>query len=358
MKWSFCVVGIQSDIFWLVTPRATNTWRHWGRGERHQALSRSRSGRAPKAHLGEPGGKGTPRCEYEATKLGFDMSAPYGNAAYPIEADLDYLMDFAERNRESYSSAEPFPHIAIENFMRPECLNAVSDDFPSPGLAPWDGMVDQDQRKFATNITSMLPPNVRHMLYFLNSREIINFLEKLTGIQGLIPDPHLAGGGLHELRPGGFLKIHADFNWHTQMRLDRRINLLLYLNKDWQPTYAGNLELWDAAMTHRVKEYEPLFNRCVIFNTTNISFHGNPVPVNCPPNRSRRSIAMYYYTNGRPAEEASESHGTLFQNRPGEATAGEIATSFVRSLMPPIVMDTWRSLRNRRTAAVRPKGRL
>jgi Rps23 Pro-64 3,4-dihydroxylase Tpa1-like proline 4-hydroxylase len=81
------------------------------------------------------------------------------------------------------------------------------------------------------------------VLYFLSSREIINFLETLTGIEGLLPDPHLAGGGLHELRPGGFLKVHADFNRHTQMRADRRINLLIYLNKDWEPEYAGNLEL-------------------------------------------------------------------------------------------------------------------
>jgi Rps23 Pro-64 3,4-dihydroxylase Tpa1-like proline 4-hydroxylase len=179
----------------------------------------------------------------------------------------------------------------------------------------------------------------------MNSREIVNFLEKLTGIEGLIPDPHYAGGGCHELRPGGFLKVHADFNWHGQMRLDRRINLLVYLNNDWQPEYGGNLELWDATMSHKVAEYAPLFNRCVIFNTTDNSYHGNPVPVSCPPDRSRRSLAFYYYTNGRPATEVSQSHGTLFKNRPGEATVGELTTSFAHRIIPPIVVDAWRNLR-------------
>ena len=122
--------------------------------------------------------------------------------------------------------------------------------------------------------------------------------------------------------------MHADFNWHKQMRLDRRINLLIYLNKDWQPEYGGNLELWDAAMSHKVAEYAPLFNRCVIFNTTDKSFHGNPKPVSCPPDRSRRSLAFYYYTNGRPAEGGVAVAWHPVQDRPGEATAGEMTVFY------------------------------
>jgi Rps23 Pro-64 3,4-dihydroxylase Tpa1-like proline 4-hydroxylase len=260
-----------------------------------------------------------------------------------LEADLDFLTEFADKNRERYSAAKPFPHIAIDDFLHPEVLDAVVRDFPSPNAAPWEAMVDKDQKKFAANVVSKMAPSVRRVLYFLNSREVINFLEKLTGIEGLIPDPHYAGGGCHELRPGGFLKVHADFNWHKQMRLDRRINLLVYLNKDWQPEYGGNLELWDTTMKHKVAEYAPLFNRCVIFNTTDFSYHGNPVPVSCPAGRSRRSLAFYYYTNGRPAGEVSQSHGTLFKNRPGEATVGEVTVSFAQRIVPPIVLDAWRN---------------
>ena len=130
---------------------------------------------------------------------------------YPLEADLNFLMEFAEANKGKYASASPFPHISIDNFMRPELLDAVLRDFPSQDKVSWDTMVDKDQKKFAFNVTSNLAPSVRQVLHFLNSKDVINFLEKLTGIAGLIPDPHLAGGGLHELRRGGFLKVHADF---------------------------------------------------------------------------------------------------------------------------------------------------
>lgn len=264
-----------------------------------------------------------------------------------LEADMDHLMSFAESNRERYVTADPFPHISIDDFLRPHFLDEVLRDFPSPESQPWVEMIDKDQKKFATNIPSKLPRSIRQVLYFLNSREIVNFLEALTGIEGLIPDPHFAGGGLHELRPGGFLKVHADFNWHKKMRLDRRINLLIYLNKDWQPEYGGNLELWDTAMERKVRDYAPLFNRCVIFNTTDDSFHGNPIPVNCPPGRSRRSLAFYYYTNGRPTKDVSVSHGTLFKNRPGEATAGELVTSLTQKLIPPIILDVWRNVKRK-----------
>lgn len=275
------------------------------------------------------------------------MSALSKDATETAEADLSFLMDFADKNHGRYLTAEPFPHIAIDNFLHPEILDAVARDFPSRDSEPWVAMIDKDQRKFAANVPSKMAPSVRRVLYFLNSRDIVNFLEKLTGIEGLIPDPHYAGGGCHELRPGGFLKVHADFNWHAQMRLDRRINVLIYLNEDWRPEYGGNLELWDATMSHKVAEYAPLFNRCVVFNTTDKSFHGNPIPVSCPPGRSRRSLAFYYYTNGRPAGEVSQAHGTVFKNRPGEGTVGEVTVSFAHRIVPPIVLDAWRNLRRR-----------
>jgi Rps23 Pro-64 3,4-dihydroxylase Tpa1-like proline 4-hydroxylase len=265
----------------------------------------------------------------------------------PVEADLDRLNELAQQGHEAYQNATPFAHAVFDNFLRPEVLEQALRDFPKPNPEQWSAMVDKDQKKFACNVPSQLAPSIRRVIHFLNSREVINFLEALTGIKGLIPDPHLAGGGLHELRPGGFLKVHADFNWHQQLRLDRRINLLVYLNKDWPSEYEGNLELWDTSMTHCVKKIEPLFNRCVIFNTNNDSYHGNPVPVACPPDRSRRSIAMYYYTNGRPTSEVSESHGTLFRNRPGEATAGEMATSLAHKLVPPVLVDAWRAVKRR-----------
>ncbi|HEV3383297.1 MAG TPA: 2OG-Fe(II) oxygenase [Gemmata sp.] len=131
-----------------------------------------------------------------------------------------------------------------------------------------------------------------------------------------MPDPHYEGGGLHQIEPGGFLKIHADFNYHTRLRLDRRINLIVYLNKDWQEDYNGHLELWDRNMTHCVHKILPAYNRCVVFSTTDWSYHGHPEKLTWPAGRTRKSLALYYYTNGRPEEEKSDAHGTLWQERP------------------------------------------
>ena len=143
-------------------------------------------------------------------------------------------------------------------------------------------------------------------------------MQKLTGIkETLIPDPYLIGGGLHELRNEGFLNIHADFNRHPKMKLDRRLNILVYLNKNWKDEFGGQLQLWDKDMQECKKNIVPIFNRMVIFSTTNTSYHGNPIKVNHPNSVSRKSIAMYYYTNGRPnSENIIGDHSTIFRKRP------------------------------------------
>jgi len=178
---------------------------------------------------------------------------------------------------------------------------------------------------------------------------MLQFLETLTGIKGIVPDPYFVGGGLHQIKPGGKLGVHADFNHHEKLNLDRRINVLIYLNKDWKEEYGGHFELWNKEMTAAEQKILPLFNRCAIFSTTSTSFHGHPTPLSCPPDRTRKSIATYYYSNGRPAEEVGESHSTLFKARPGEADQPQQQPSslknLVRAVTPPILVDAYKSLR-------------
>lgn len=264
---------------------------------------------------------------------------------HQFEIDPNKLTRYAADYKSAYESAPPFPHVVIDNFAETWALESVLNEFPSPEAGGWEHMYDKDQNKFASNDTSKLGTVTRHLLQTLNGREILNFLTELTGIEGLVPDPHLAGGGLHEIRRGGMLRVHADFNFHRQIRLDRRINLLLYLNKEWEDAFGGHLELWDTEMKGAQKKIAPIFNRCVIFNTTDNSYHGHPEPLNCPADRTRRSIAMYYYTNGRPAAEVDAAHGTLFKKRPGEGSAAERRKDFVRSLVPPVLWDLGQRVR-------------
>ncbi|HEV7467753.1 MAG TPA: 2OG-Fe(II) oxygenase [Candidatus Dormibacteraeota bacterium] len=228
--------------------------------------------------------------------------------------DPERLIPLAERWREEYPRAEPFPHVVIDDFLPEEVLDHVLAEFPSPDGIPWRLFTDQGHtHKLATDRPTLMGPFTRHLLNEFNASVMVDFLERLTGIEGLVPDPHLAGGGMHQIEAGGFLHVHADFNVYERLRLDRRLNLLLYLNRDWEEEYGGHLELWTRDMSRCARRILPVFNRMVVFSTSDISFHGHPQALACPPGRTRKSLAVYYYSNGRPAGEASAPHSTLYQ---------------------------------------------
>ena len=254
-----------------------------------------------------------------------------------------------EANADPYRNAFPFPHIVIEDFLPPKVIEPVLAAFPNPRAGvEWIEFNNEEERKLAFPRAEKMPGILRDVLYFLNAQPMLEFLEKLTGIQNLIPDPYFIGGGLHQIEPGGKLGVHVDFNKYERFDLDRRLNLLLYMNKDWQESYGGHLELWDRTMTRCESRVLPLFNRCVVFSTTESSFHGHPVPLTCPEGRTRKSIATYYYTNGRPEAEQGNSHSTVFRRRPGEeADRIELARKVIRSFVPPVVTDAVRFLKRR-----------
>lgn len=252
-----------------------------------------------------------------------------------------------------YRGAAPFPHVVLDDFLPAALADRAAAEFASLPTDAWDRYEDHGNTlKLATSDEARMGPTLRHLVGQFNGHAFLAFLEALTGIEGLLPDPHLAGGGLHQLNPGGFLRVHADFNRHQVLKLDRRINALLYLNPGWQEGWGGAFELWTPDMQERVVKLPPVLNRLVVFNTTSDSFHGNPDPVSCPPGNARRSLAFYYYSNGRPEEELAPAHSTLYQT-PGEAPAAPGATpaapsrarALARELVPPLLA---RKLRERR----------
>ncbi len=261
------------------------------------------------------------------------------------EEYLRKLETLAHNKAEVYRDNKPFPNIYFDDFLPLEAAEAALEHFPEPRQLTWSQFNNSNEKKLAFDAVEKLPAPVRDVLHFLNSRPILQFLETLTGIQGLVPDPYYVGGGIHQIEPGGKLEIHADFNRHTKLKLDRRINMLVYLNKDWKEEYGGHFELWNRQMTCAEQTILPLFNRCAIFSTTSSSYHGHPKPLACPLGRTRKSIATYYYSNGRPEEEASESHSTLFQRRPGAKEPKPSAIkNALRAVTPPIVTDAIKRL--------------
>ena len=190
---------------------------------------------------------------------------------------------------------------------------------------------------------------------FLNSQIFLEFLQELTGIkEALIPDPYFEGGGFHEIKRDGFLKIHVDFHKHRKMNLDRRLNLLIYLNEDWDEEWGGHFELWEKDMSKSIVKIAPHFNRVALFSTTGNSWHGHPDPLLCPPERSRRSLALYYYTNGRPDSELDKNQRgritTTFASREGmdstEMKRYNQMVNFANRVLPAPVVKFIKKFRN------------
>lgn len=236
---------------------------------------------------------------------------------------------------EAYQGKTPYPYGCYDNFLDSSILEPVLEELRS--LSTPEASFDRAQERFkASYAPETLPEHTRKLLYALNSKAVLAFLETLTGIKGLIPDPYFMGGGIHVVSNGGHLDIHADFNHHPILNLERRINVLIYLNKDWKAEYGGSFEIWNDDMSERVESFVPVFNRMCCFNTTSRSWHGNPEPVNHPDGSPRHSIALYYYT--ATWSNARKSHTTQFQPRPNSKDEPDRLVArqeLVRDLLPP-----------------------
>ena len=230
-----------------------------------------------------------------------------------------------EKEINEYNQAQPFSHIVIDNFLPPSILNGVIDDFRNHNDWGWDNSQYSQQhqvKKFFSpwneNGSNTLPINTKLILNYLNSPETISMLEKLTGINGLIADPTLLGGGMHKIDSGGKLSIHADSRKHAVTGNYRRINLLVYLNKNWNSEWGGSLQLWNNDMTTMVQDIQPFFNRVVIFNTGGDTYHGHPHDLNTPEGVSRISLALYYYTKENPDTNENNVTSAVWKDVPSE----------------------------------------
>ena len=228
-------------------------------------------------------------------------------------------LDLSKQLSTQYHKAKPFPHIVIDKFLPETILDSVLDEF-NKNENWWYDKVKWTEpyqvNKFywphdietANNMPNDLP-TISALVNYLNSPVMLKYLEELTGIDNLISDELLMGGGLHKITSGGKLAIHKDYNVHPVKKMYRRLNLLIYLNKNWKEEWEGNLELWDKDHTKLEVSVEPLFNRAVIFTISEDSLHGHPVPLNTPENLSRNSIALYYFTEVNPSDN---EHSVVF----------------------------------------------
>jgi hypothetical protein len=235
----------------------------------------------------------------------------------------ELLFPYWERNSQTtelarqYRQNAPFPHICLADFLDRQTAQAIANEFPAPDTVAWTQYKHHNENKLGMAKRELFPPRLRAVADELNSPRFVDWLSRLTGIPGLIPDPSLEGGGLHQSGRGGFLNVHTDFSMHHYHKhWRRRVNVIIYLNPGWQERWGGAIEFWERSMQRCVAKYPPLLNRAVIFTTDERSLHGFPDPLLCPENVARKSLAFYYYTVEEHAQAIS--HSTDYHARPGD----------------------------------------
>ena len=231
------------------------------------------------------------------------------------------LEKYASFFANEFKSADPFPHCYLDNFFDNEVLNELITEFPDITDPIWEASSQEGiQVKLRSNWQSEadIRPVTKSVVHFLNSGAVMKQLSQLTGIEKLISDPYYTGGGLNCTKRDGLLDVHADGNWHHAMGVHRRLNVILYLNEEWNLNWGGALELWDDSLSECVKSIDPVGNRLVVFETHDRTFHGHPNPLNCPPDESRKSLILYYYTAAaRPENQVvvEQPHRALWRKR-------------------------------------------
>ncbi|MBN8742710.1 MAG: 2OG-Fe(II) oxygenase [Thiomonas arsenitoxydans] len=216
---------------------------------------------------------------------------------------------------------EPFRHVVIDNFFPDDFAKACLDAFPGIDAPVWEQANDPDiEVKFRTAWKSEfdIPDGILPAVRILNSAPFVLAMSQVMGIKKIIPDPYFTGGGLNVTMRGGLLDVHVDGNYHDATGLNRRLNALVYLNPNWQEEWGGEFGVYDAEGEVCLKKVAPLYNRLVIFDSHDKSFHGLPDPVNFPEDEPRRSIILYYYTvEARPASQivVDEPHSALWKKR-------------------------------------------
>ncbi|MBD1108957.1 2OG-Fe(II) oxygenase [Pelagibacterales bacterium SAG-MED50] len=234
--------------------------------------------------------------------------------------DINRLLYLRDDLNKEFQSKSPFRYLVFDNILLEEAAESIHDSYPRVIDGAWDKKTYLDQnnkfhkRNFENNSL------IQKVFDELNSKSFLEWLNFITNIEEpLIADPELFGGGLHQSINGAFLNVHVDYNFHPKTKYHRRINVLIYMNKNWKDEYEGHLELWEINESKQtlLKKISPKFNRCVIFETNEVSFHGHPKPLNIPDGMSRKSLATYYYTKTRPSSEISHDHNTIYVNTEG-----------------------------------------
>jgi Rps23 Pro-64 3,4-dihydroxylase Tpa1-like proline 4-hydroxylase len=257
-----------------------------------------------------------------------------------LEAETSAPSLFARFDRDElkqkFQTGIPVPNMCVDNFLDESLADQIVASFPTFDDVRKVGKeftAVNEKKKVQVTDPAKFPPPIAELNRLLAAPAFLDDLSYITGIPNLLADPSLSGGGIHATGSQGHLDVHVDFNFHREMQAHRRLNILIYFNKGWQPQWGGEFELWDKDVKVCHHRLLPIFNRMAIFETNEISFHGVRA-VKCPAGEARKSFAGYYYTKEAPAHWDGTEHSTLFRARPNELVKGKL-------LMPGEKAGNW-----------------
>ncbi|WP_290868644.1 2OG-Fe(II) oxygenase [Aquabacterium sp.] len=256
--------------------------------------------------------------------------------------------DYLDEMRLSLKQAQPFPHLVAKGWFHSTLLELISEEFekgPADTLKVVEGQHESHVRSV---VGAELGPATQAYFNVINSGHFIRRLSYISGVDNLIADPHLFGGGLHETRHGGHFGVHRDFDRHLRTGLNNEMVFITYLNKNWDTAWHGELELWDKEANVCVKKVAPEFGNTLILPHGPISYHGHPTPLATPPGVTRRSVAAYYYRNLHAHEDRALRETSLFLHEPPAMPIQRTsqAKRLIRSLTPPIIWDALSRMKN------------
>jgi hypothetical protein len=234
----------------------------------------------------------------------------------------------ADTIRESFQTAKPFRHVCLEQFLDTDVAEQLLAEFPVFDPKNAANEMGGAGRKAVNTDLQHIGPTYAKLYEYLCSQPYLDAMSEMLGIPDLLFDPSMFGGGTHENLPGQELDPHVDFNFDLERKLHRRVNLLIYLNKEWDVSWGGAIELhsdprdWDKNV---VTSFNCIFNRCVIFETNEHSWHGfrKIAPPDTRTAVARKCISIYLYTKDRPGDEIAPIHATFYVQRPLPTTIQE-----------------------------------
>jgi hypothetical protein len=246
--------------------------------------------------------------------------------------------------RAAYSTAKPFSHVVIDNLFSDDILEPLLPEIAGMEREQWS-RIEQDTRERTKRMRSATDMGAAgsQLLSIVHSASFLYLLSEITGIWQLLPDPYLQGAGYAAMRRGDYFHVHSDRNVAYETGLRRRLAMIIFLNKSWKPEYHGQLELWNSDATQCDVRIDPLFNKTAIFEVAYPNYHGVPVPLECPVDRSRQSFILYFHTADVEGKSGVKPHTSIFAPR-RHGTNRLTLRSLVREVTPPVLVRAIRKL--------------